>query len=63
EEAHHQPMQVRKGVEGESVRAYGYQPEGCGFDSRPSHIDRGASRRKLLLAVSRSNNTKTLPMT
>ncbi|KAI0240221.1 hypothetical protein L0F63_000247 [Massospora cicadina] len=28
--------------------AYGYQPEGCGFNSRPSHIDRGASRRKLL---------------
>ncbi|KAI0244644.1 hypothetical protein L0F63_005272, partial [Massospora cicadina] len=51
-----------RGAEGESVRAYGYQPEGCGFDSRPSHIDRGASQRKLL-AVSRSNNTKTLPMT
>ncbi|KAI0244423.1 hypothetical protein L0F63_002706, partial [Massospora cicadina] len=36
------------GVEGKSVRAYSYQPEGCGFDSRPSHINRGASQRKLL---------------
>ncbi|KAI0218757.1 hypothetical protein L0F63_004096, partial [Massospora cicadina] len=31
---------ANQGVEGESVRAYGYQPEGCGFDSRPSHIER-----------------------
>ncbi|KAI0236700.1 hypothetical protein L0F63_002278 [Massospora cicadina] len=53
---------IKKGVEGKLVRAYGYQPEGCGFDSRPSHIDRGASQRKLL-AVSRSDNTKTLLMT